>query len=124
MRVTVLMLAATMMLTAVPSAFSQIVTPLPAPMVDENAPPGAFLRAARTALEAGRGREAMEALERAESRLLGRSVRPSQSNRPSQQPAVVLVSRARASLEAGDLPAALRGIDSALSDPRIDQPEP
>jgi hypothetical protein len=118
-----LMLCAGLSAAPVAPAAAQIVAPLPTPAVDESAPPGAFLRAARQALVGGRAGEATEALERAESRLLIRSVRPSLAGRPSEQGLVGLVSQARAALDAGDPAGALRRIDAALLDPRIDEKE-
>ena len=90
---------------------------LPAPDVNEDAPPRLFLLAARQAVAAGRMDEAMEALERAESRALIRSVRPSLAGNPSDQPVVRAIATARAALRDGDRPGALAGIDAALADP-------
>ena len=87
---------------------------LPTPEVDENAPASVFLQAARRALAAGRGGEAQEALERAESRALDRSVRPSRLGQPSRQPVVADISAARAALAAGDRMRVLELIDAAL----------
>jgi len=88
---------------------------LPAPDVDENAPPAVFLNAARVAIAAGREGEALEALERAESRALVRSVRPSLAERPSRQPQVERIAAARAALAAGERMGALQLIDAALA---------
>ena len=88
---------------------------LPTPEVDENAPVSVFLSAARRALVAGRGGEAQEALERAESRALSRSVRPSRAGQPSRQPVVASISAARAALAGGDRMRVLELIDSALA---------
>ncbi len=88
---------------------------LPAPAIDENAPVSAFLDAARHALAAGRTGEAQEALERAESRALVRSVRPSRAGQASRQPVVERISAALAALATGDRQAVLQHIDEALA---------
>jgi hypothetical protein len=96
-------------------AAATIATPEPVPPVDENAPPQAFLQAARQSLAAGRTGEAMEAMERAETRALDRSVRPSRANIPDTQPFITLVAAARAALDAHDRATALAKIDEALA---------
>ena len=79
--------------------------------VDDDA--RAFLLSARAAVERGRAVEAREALERAETRLLGRATSPEV---PSANPGrVQLIVVARRSLAANDRPAALRAIDDALA---------
>jgi hypothetical protein len=88
---------------------------LPTPDVDENAPPTAFLNAARGAIAAGRDGEALEALERAESRALDRDVRPSRVGAPSRQPVVGIIASARSALVAGDRMQTLQLIDRALA---------
>ena len=88
---------------------------LPEPEVDENAPVPVLLDAARRALAAGRGGEAQEALERAESRALTRSVRPSRAGQPSGQPVVADISAAREALAGGDRMRVLELIDAALA---------
>lgn len=88
---------------------------LPAPELGEDATPAQFLRAAKQAVAAGRVDEAMEALERAESRALIRSVKPSLAGNPSDQPAVRAIAAARAALGAGDRAGALAGIEAALA---------
>jgi hypothetical protein len=90
---------------------------LPAPDVDEDAAPAAFLRAARAALDAARYDEAMEALERAESRALIRSVKPSLAGIPSDQKIVRDIQAARRALGAGDRAGCLAAIAAALADP-------
>jgi len=88
---------------------------LPIPEVDEDSPPSAFLNAARLAIAAGRDGEALEALERAESRALDRSVRPSRAGLPSPQPLVACIAQARAALAGGDRMQTLQLIDQALA---------
>ena len=127
MRLSCLCCAAVLAGFSVPAAAQTLASPppaaaaspygarLPAPDVDENAPPTAFLNAARVAIAAGREGEALEALERAESRALVRSVRPSLADRPSRQPQVGRIAAARAALTAGDRMQALQLIDEALA---------
>ena len=87
---------------------------LPTPSAGDHASPGAFLQAAERALTLGRTGEAQEALERAESRLLDRSVVPSSAGKPSGQKLVATVGDARRALAAGDRPGAMRLIMEAL----------
>src|SRR6266567_2031417 len=79
-----------------------LANPFPMPSVGEDASPRDFLQAALGAIAAGRTGEAMEALERAESRLLSRSVRPSRAGVPSQSQIVHDVAQARSALAAND----------------------
>jgi len=88
---------------------------LPTPEVDEDSPPSAFLNAARLAITAGRDGEALEALERAESRALDRSVRPSRAGVPSPQPLVARIAEARAALSNRQRLQTLQLIDQALA---------
>ena len=53
-----------------------------------------YLRAAQSALQAGRTGETQQALEMAQTRLLDRSVPQAQTNNPSDNPAVTQVSQA------------------------------
>jgi hypothetical protein len=101
---------------------SVIAPRLPAPPIDENSPPGAFLRAARAALAAGHTGEGQEALERAESRALDRSVRPSTAGQPSQQSLVQQITEARGALSSGDRGRAIQLIDVALQNPEAAAP--
>ena len=93
---------------------------LPDAGVSEDAKPSAFVEFARAAITAGHTGEAMEAMERAESRILSRSVRPSQANDPSNQELVKQMAQARAALAAGDRAAALAGLATVLQNPWID----
>jgi hypothetical protein len=95
---------------------------LPAPAVDPGAPPAAFIQAALQALAAGRTGEAQEAIERAESRALDRSIRPSTVNQPSQQPLVQQLSQARQALGAGDRQAAATFLQAAARNPEASSP--
>lgn len=95
---------------------------LPTPDIDENASPVAFLNAARRALAAGRGGEAQEALERAESRALTRAERPSRADQPSRQQVVERITEARAALATGDRMRVLELIDAALAAEAAESP--
>ena len=91
--------------------------PLPAPMLDDNAAPQAFIEAALHALAAGRIGEAQEAIERAESRVLTRSVKPSQAAQVSQQPLIKQLGQARQALAAGDKLGAVTMLETAAKNP-------
>jgi hypothetical protein len=93
-----------------------LANPLPLPSVGEDAPPRDFLQAALGAIAAGRVDEAMEALERAESRMLSRSVRPSRAGVPSQSQIVHDVAEARSALAAGDRMQAAARTQAALNE--------
>lgn len=80
------------------------------------------LRAAGTALRAGRAGQANEFLERAESRLLTRSTPPAQAGQPVQSGPVGNISAARAAIFANDRPKAQREIEAALA--TLDRPVP
>ncbi len=88
---------------------------LPAPPVTDNAPLRDFLAAARTALAAGRTGEAQEALERAETRALDRSVPHLQTNAPIEDPLVAKIQNALHTLSIGDHAHAIQRIDEAIS---------
>jgi hypothetical protein len=106
-----------------PGDTASVIAPrLPEPAIDENAPPMAFLNAARRALAAGRSGEGQESLERAESRALDRAVRPSQANQPSRQPLVQQIKQARDALAAGDAARAIQLIDVAIGNPDARRP--
>jgi hypothetical protein len=93
---------------------SLIAPNLPSPEVGENAGPVDFLRAAQAALQAGRTGEAQQSLEMAQTRLLDRSVPMSQTNNPSDHPAVMQISQALRALSAGDRKQAMQLIESAI----------
>ena len=101
---------------------SAIAPRLPAPLLGEDAPPAAFLRAARTALLVGRTGEAQEALERCESRILTRSTLPSRAGVPARSPFLLLLGEARGAVSQGDRLGAIRLIDRALQSPESRMP--
>ena len=98
------------------TAIAQPAPILPAPAIDEDSSPLAFMLAAKSAVDAGRWGEAQEALERAESRVLTRSVRPSRAGAPSAQHIVGSLQRARRAVEAHDRATATDAIGAALAD--------
>ncbi len=100
----------------VSNAIAQPTSPLPAPTINDDSSPLAFLLAAKSAVEAGRWGEAQEALERAESRVLTRSERPSRASAPSAQQIVGTLQRARRAVEARDRATASDAIGAALAD--------
>ena len=87
---------------------------LPTPAVGENASAADLLRAARSALAAGRTGEAQQALEMAQTRLLDRSVPLGQTDKPSDDPVVRQISQALRALAADDRPTCLRLIEAAI----------
>ena len=96
---------------------SLIAPRLPNPDVGESAPPRVYLEAARRALAANRTGEAQEAMERAETRTLDRSVRPSRAGDASAQPLVRQIAEARAALSTGDRARAIQIIEAAMGNP-------
>jgi hypothetical protein len=103
-----------------PSDTRTVIAPaLPAPALPSADPPSAFLIAARRAVVIGRTGEAQEALERAETRLLGRDVSPALdaavANDGVQHQAVLAIGTARRALAAHDRAAAIDAIDVALA---------
>ncbi len=94
---------------------SVIAPRLPTPASGDDSGPVAFLHDADRAITLGRTGEAQEALERAESRLLDRSVVRTRANAPDEQPLVKTVGNARRALAAGDRRAAQDLIQQALN---------
>jgi hypothetical protein len=99
-------------LLAAPAAFAQGVSVTPA--VPADAPAADFIQAALHALAAGRNAAAQEAIERAETRLLDRSVKPSLAGEPNQQQDVTRLAQARQALAAGDRLGAVTLLEQAL----------
>ena len=93
---------------------SVIAPKLPAPPVGANADAQDLLQAALQALAAKRTGMAQEALERAETRLLTRSVPPDQADVPDDGTAVHLISSARLAIAHGDLASADSAIQQAI----------
>jgi hypothetical protein len=94
---------------------SPIAPRLPAPGIGENATPAAFLTAAQTALNAHQTGKAQEALERAETAMLQRSVPADMASTPAQGPRVSQVQMARDALAKGDVMGAKKAIAAAMS---------
>jgi hypothetical protein len=82
----------------------------------------AQIRAASTALRAGRAGQANEFLERAESRLLTRSTIPAQAGQPVQGGPVGHIAAARAALFANDRAKAQAEMEAALT--ALNRPAP
>ncbi|MDO9503171.1 hypothetical protein [Falsiroseomonas sp.] len=83
-----------------------------------------FLREAREALSAGRTHEARVSLEQAETRLLTRSVMPSQAGTPLDRGPVATISSARQALDRRDRAAVNRHIDQAMAELRQPASQP
>jgi hypothetical protein len=97
---------------------SAIAPRLPAPPVGDNASLLTYVQAAARALADGRTGEAQEAMERAETMALDRSVAPSKANIPDRQPIVRRLAAARAALAAGNRAGSLEILRSILRDPK------
>ena len=98
----------------VPVQGGLVVAPLPSQNLSADSSVKDFLTAASQSLAAGRKAEAVEALERAESRALTRDVRPSTADQPSQQKLVESITGARNAIASGDDLAGRILIDDAL----------
>ena len=86
-----------------PADTRSVIAPnLPTPPIGDNGSAMDYLRAAQGSLAAGRTGEAQQALEMAETRLLDRSVPLFQTNNPSDNPGVGLISQALQALATGD----------------------
>ena len=94
---------------------------LPAPHIGPDASPHDLLVAARLDLASHRNGAAQEALERAETRLLDRSVAPRAAGTPDNGPMVDRIAEARRALASGDTEGARGIINSLLSDRSGDQ---
>ena len=90
----------------------EIAPRLPDPNVDSNSPES-FLAAAERAIRARQTGRAQEALERAETRLLTRSVEAGMADTPANSPAVQHIGEARRALGRGDRTTALQLIQAA-----------
>jgi len=114
-------LAVPMLITVTSAALAQSVSPgstllapLPSPEVPAGSKASDVLRAAQGALTAGRAREAEDALEMAETRMLDRSVDVGQTDNPSDNPTVGQISQARQALAAHDKAKCLQLIQLAI----------
>ena len=93
---------------------STIAPNLPSPSIGPNANAVDYLRAAQSALQAGRSGEAQQSLEMAQTRLLDRSVPMGQTNNPDDNPAVTQITQALKALAAGDRAQTMQLIQSAM----------
>jgi hypothetical protein len=94
------------------AAQSDLATSLPAPPATDDIQ--TLLLDARQSLQAGRTREAQEALERAETRALDRSVPAGAEREVATGPVVRAAGAARQALAAGNVAGAIGIIDAAL----------
>jgi hypothetical protein len=85
---------------------------LPAPPASDDTQ--TLLLYAKQALQGGRTGEAQEALERAETRALDRSVVAGTQSVPASGPLVQATAAAREAIAAGNIPGAIRIIDDAM----------
>lgn len=94
---------------------STIAPRLPTPAGGEDASPAMFLADAQRALNARQSGRAQEALERAETAMLHRSVAPDQANTPDQGSGVAQVRMARDALAKGDMAGAKKAVSAAMT---------
>jgi hypothetical protein len=96
---------------------SVIAPTLPVPPVGPDADTRQFLSSARQALATGQTGMAQEALERAETRLLDRSIAPSQVNVPDSTPYINGINQALQALGSNNIGGAIQIVDSMLAAP-------
>ncbi len=89
--------------------------PLPLPELTSGDRPSDYLRAAQSALVAGRTGEAESALEMAQTRMLDRSVPLGQTGNPSDNPTVGEITQARTALAAHDRKTCQQIIETAIT---------
>ena len=99
--------------TAKPGAAPGVSQRLPTPALSPEAGPADFLRAARSALLAGRAGEARSALEMAQTRLLSRVIDAGKEREPSDDLAVKQIAEALGALNANDRMNCVRFIEFA-----------
>jgi hypothetical protein len=92
---------------------SELAPALPVPSATDDIQ--SLLLDARHALQTGQTGEAQEALERAETRALDRSVPQGEERVVAEDPLTEATGQARAALAAGDVAGAIRVIDAALA---------
>ena len=93
---------------------SEIAPRLPDPASANNTPE-AYLAAAQRALQSGKTGAAQEALERAETRVLSRSIDPSMAASPADNPMVQQIGQARRALAARDMAGAKSAVSAAMA---------
>ena len=100
----------------VPGDTHSVIAPrLPAPSGGANASISQFLTDAQNSLTHGKTGQAQEALERAETAMLQRSVPADQAETPDQAPDVKLVAQARDDLARRDVNSAKQAISAAMT---------
>lgn len=99
---------------------SEIAPRLPTPAAGMDGGAAQYIHDAQRALSSGKTGLAQEALERAETRLLDRSVAAGMTNTPTDNPMVAHIEAARQALGHHDLAEASRHLDQALSQSAVD----
>ncbi len=94
---------------------SRIAPRLPTPMGGQNASIPQLLSDAQHALDSRQTGRAQEALERAETAMLQRSVPVDQAGSPDQAPDVMQVEMARKALASGDMAGAKKAVATAMT---------
>ena len=97
---------------------SEIAPTLPTPAGGMDATAQNYLRDARNALAMGHTGVAQEAIERAETRMLDRSVVATESGQPDTGPIVSRLGEARRAVGRGDLRMAMQMVDEVLGQTR------
>lgn len=100
--------------TGVDPGAPQSAPQLPVAALDDNSTAEQWLVAARSAMALGQTGKAQEAMERAQTRLLDRSVPLFKTNTPSTHPAIPLIAQATRALGAGDRAGAMRLLEQAM----------
>jgi hypothetical protein len=98
-----------------PHTGNTVLAPLPSPNLPQGDKPSDYLRAAEGALAAGHNREAQQALEMAQTRMLDRSVPLGQTNNPSDNPTNGQISQALQALAAHDRATSMQLIQTAIT---------
>ena len=99
---------------------SVIAPRLPTPPASMDGGAAQYIHDAQRALSSGKTGMAQEALERAETRLLDRSVAAGMTNTPTDNPMVAHIEAARQALGHRDLAGASRHLDQALNQSAVD----
>lgn len=95
-------------------ADGKVAPALPSPDLGPNASPVDYLRAAQSALAAGKTGEAQQSLEMAQTRLLDRSVPYGEVNKPINSPAIDTISKALQALAAGNTAQSTQLVQAAI----------
>ncbi len=110
-------LSVLLLATLTPVALGQTAVPDPSatqPSSEASERPSFYLHTAQSALAAGRIKDAQEALEMAQTRMLDRSVPLGQTNNPSDNPTSEQIAQARQALAGRDRAACMQLIEAAI----------